>query len=110
METKHKELLEDHRTQFVESVEVERLFPLLSGSVLSADDIGAISSETSPGTRADKLLDVVKTKRPDAFGPLCEALQSTYPHLLTRMILGGESGDSEASQSADSGKQAPQQE
>ena len=92
MEPKHKELLKVHRNKFIETIDVERIFPFLQESeVLTQLDISQISTEVTPTARVEKLLDLllVKDKGTQAFQKLCVALETTYPHLLTIMFLGG---------------------
>lgn len=88
METKYKELLQIHRSKFANSIEVERLFPILKEkNILHQDDIEEINKH-SGSSRVEKLLDILTQKSNSAFQSLCLALESTYPHLLTVMFLG----------------------
>ncbi|XP_014776830.2 disks large homolog 5 [Octopus bimaculoides] len=90
MDEKHKELLELHRSKFVRAIDVDRIYSILkSADVLSDDDISTINSQTSKTAKVEKLLDILPSKGMLAFQNLCHALETTYPHLLTLMFLGG---------------------
>ncbi|XP_055954932.1 disks large homolog 5 [Patella vulgata] len=90
METRYRELLELHRTKFVQLVEVERLYPILHGGSdgLSPTDIAEINKHSSREDKVEKLLSMLPSKGNLAFQSLCLALETTYPHLLTVMFLG----------------------
>ncbi|XP_022100420.1 disks large homolog 5-like isoform X2 [Acanthaster planci] len=91
MEEKHAQILKFHRAKFVQSVEVERLYPMLQPSVLSQADVGEIEQQPSPQAKVQKLLDILPGRGSQAFQMLCLALETTYPHLLTVMFLGSDS-------------------
>ncbi|XP_006811582.2 disks large homolog 5-like, partial [Saccoglossus kowalevskii] len=100
MENKHNELLMCHRAKFVQSVEVERLYPILQNSgVLSAQDTEEIARITTSHGKVEKLLDILPSKGNQAFKSLCLALETTYPHLLTVMFLGSNVGSSQSTAS-----------
>ncbi|XP_021371465.1 disks large homolog 5-like, partial [Mizuhopecten yessoensis] len=89
MESKHKELLSLHRSKFLSAIEVEKLLPILqSKNVVYPDDISEINKQPSRTGRAERLLDILPDKPNSAFHGLCQALETTYPHLLTAMFLG----------------------
>lgn len=90
MDEKHKELLKFHRTRFLQCVDIDRLIPLLqTNGVLSNDDVTDLRKYSSSGAKAEKLLDLLPSKGSQAFQAFCLALETTYPHLLTVMFLGG---------------------
>lgn len=89
MEERHKELLKIHHEKFLNTVEVERLYPFLQGAqVLVTDDILEINKHHRGDEKVGKLLEIIQQKPNFPFQNLCFALQSTYPQLLTAMFLG----------------------
>lgn len=84
----------------MQSVDVERLYPILKSSdtdstpgALDENDIEDIEQLHSQEDKVDKLLEILPTKGPQAFQALCLALETTYPHLLTVMFLGDKQGE-----------------
>nr|XP_042896904.1 disks large homolog 5 isoform X2 [Parasteatoda tepidariorum] len=90
MDEEHKELLKFHRTRFLQCVDIDRLIPLLqTNGVLTNDDVTDLKKYNNSGAKAEKLLDLLPSKGSQAFQAFCLALETTYPHLLTVMFLGG---------------------
>ncbi|XP_071829288.1 disks large homolog 5-like isoform X3 [Apostichopus japonicus] len=89
MEERHSNLLRQYRPKFVQSVEVDRLYPMLVNTkVLSHTETNMLEMLPSPQDRVECLLDMLPNKGSMAFESLCLALETTYPHLLTIMFLG----------------------
>ncbi|XP_061197090.1 disks large homolog 5-like isoform X2 [Saccostrea echinata] len=89
MEERYKELLKIHHEKFVNTIEVDRLYPFLQGAqVLATDDILEINKHHRGDEKVEKLLEIIQQKPDFPFQNLCFALQSTYPQLLTAMFLG----------------------
>lgn len=92
MEEQHSNLLRQYRSKFVQSVEVDRLYPMLvKTKVLSVAETSIIDQLPSQQERVGRLLDILPTKGRLAFESFCLALETTYPHLLTVMFLGSTS-------------------
>lgn len=92
MEERHSNLLRQYRPKFVQSVEVDRLYPMLVNTkVLSHTETNMLEMLPSPQDRVECLLDMLPNKGSMAFESLCLALETTYPHLLTIMFLGSSS-------------------
>ena len=91
MEERHAQILKFHRAKFVQSIGVERLYPMLQPSVLSQSDVADIEQQPTPQAKVQKLLDLLPSRGSQAFQMLCLALETTYPHLLTVMFLGSDS-------------------
>lgn len=92
MEEQHSNLLRQYRSKFVQSVEVDRLYPMLvKTKVLSVTETSIIDQLPSQQERVGRLLDILPTKGRLAFESFCLALETTYPHLLTVMFLGSTS-------------------
>ncbi|KAG1674898.1 hypothetical protein GQR58_014911 [Nymphon striatum] len=90
MDQKHKDLIGLHRSKFVQCVDVKRLMPFMQeNEVLSVTDVEVIHRQQSRGGKVERLLDILQFKGNHAFQTLCLALETTYPHLLTVMFLGG---------------------
>ena len=52
MESKHRELLSQHRMRFIREVDVQQLLPFLqAGEVLDAHDVESVTREPSPGAQ-----------------------------------------------------------
>ncbi|KAK8726702.1 hypothetical protein OTU49_010006 [Cherax quadricarinatus] len=88
MDERLKELLHVYRNKFAQ-IDVERIIPFLRDTgLVSAEDIDAIHRQPSQGQRIHTLLDILPAKGSQAFQTLCLALETTYPHLLTIMLIG----------------------
>ncbi|XP_045607412.1 uncharacterized protein [Procambarus clarkii] len=88
MDERLKELLHVYRNKFAQ-IDVERIIPFLRETgLVSAEDIDAIRRQPSSGQRIHTLLDILPAKGSQAFQTLCLALETTYPHLLTIMLIG----------------------
>ena len=90
MDDVHKDLLLRHQQTFLETLDVQRLYPTLHGhKILTMEDVNAINQQQTPAARVERLLDVLPSKGPHAFQAFCKSLESNYPHLLTSMFFGG---------------------
>uniref|UniRef100_A0A0P4W5K3 CARD domain-containing protein n=1 Tax=Scylla olivacea TaxID=85551 RepID=A0A0P4W5K3_SCYOL len=88
MDERLKELLHVHRTKFAQ-IDAERIIPFLRDTgLVSVEDIDVIRRQPSPVQRIHTLLDILPAKGFQAFQTLCLALETTYPHLLTIMLIG----------------------
>ncbi|XP_037785444.1 uncharacterized protein LOC119581152 [Penaeus monodon] len=88
MDERLKELLHVYRNKFAQ-IDVERIIPFLRDTgLLSPEDVDAIRRHPSPAQRIHTLLDILPAKGSQAFQTLCLALETTYPHLLTIMLIG----------------------
>lgn len=88
MDERLKELLHVFRNKFAQ-IDVERIIPFLRDTgVLCSEDVDAIRRHASPSQRILTLLDILPMKGSQAFQTLCLALETTYPHLLTIMLIG----------------------
>lgn len=87
MDERLKELLHVYRNKFAQ-IDVERIIPFLRDTgLLSPEDVDAIRRHP-PAQRIHTLLDILPAKGSQAFQTLCLALETTYPHLLTIMLIG----------------------
>ncbi|KAK3883688.1 hypothetical protein Pcinc_012008 [Petrolisthes cinctipes] len=88
MDERLKDLLHLYRNKFAQ-IDVERIIPFLRDTgLVSAEDVENVRRHPIPGQRIHTLLDILPAKGSQAFQTLCLALETTYPHLLTIMLIG----------------------
>lgn len=92
MDNWHADLLLQYRSKFVQSMEVERLYPMLvKTKTLSDSETDMLDMLPTEQDKVGRLLDMLPKKGRRAFQSFCLALETTYPHLLTVMFLGSTS-------------------
>ena len=55
---------------------------------MTAADVFDINRQQTQNHKIEKMIDILIAKGPHTFIKLCEALERTYPSLLTAMFLG----------------------
>ena len=78
MDKKHRELLRKNRLALVQDLEAARLLNyLFQENCLSENNVENIKVQPTPRTKAEKLLDILPRKGPQAFDVFCRALANT---------------------------------
>jgi len=78
MEKKHRELLRKNRLALVQDLEAARLLNyLFQENCFSESDLESIKVQPTPRAKAEKLLDILPRRGPQAFDVFCRALAST---------------------------------
>ena len=83
------EVLKELRPFLVDKLESHKLFTHLRASqVLDIDDQDDIEAESRRRRRNEKLLDMIKTRGPEAFDHFCEAIRQNVTQLfiLTKIL------------------------
>lgn len=76
MDKKHRELLRRNRERLVEDLEALSLLSYLyQEHTLSENDVDLIKAERTRSSQAEKLLDIVPKRGPQAFHTFCRALE-----------------------------------
>lgn len=76
MEKKHRELLRRNRERLVEDLDALSLLSYLyQEHTLSENDVDLIKAERTRSSQAQKLLDIVPRRGPQAFDTFCRALE-----------------------------------
>ena len=76
MDKKHRELLRRNRERLVEDLDALSLLSYLyQEHTLSENDVDLIKAERTRSSQAEKLLDIVPKRGPQAFHTFCRALE-----------------------------------
>ena len=76
MDNRHRELLRRNRERLVEDLDALSLLTyLFQEHTLSENDVDLIKAERTRSSRAEKLLDIVARRGPQAFDTFCRALE-----------------------------------
>ena len=87
MEEQHKDILRKHRVFLRREISADRLASdLYAAEIFDEEDVDEVNAATTRQQRAERLLDILTHRGPDAFVCFYQLLQKTCRHVAEKIL------------------------